>query len=657
MKLHNYPVLLVLLPFSIGIGTAYFSSLSFSTTHLICILCFLWITASLFHALSKYKTQWISSIFIQLLFLIAGFQLTNFRFQNNISATEEKLLENNKYWIAKIVEHPIEKEKTYKVVAEIQQDLNEHDFRHKIVLYLGKNDLVRPQYGNLLIFNAKLSEIENNSNPYSFDYKSFMARKSIFYSAYVPLKQWQIIGDFAVNPVIDCSYKIQQHLSQIFAEAGMSGDEYGIITAILLGNDDTMNPELKQSYAAAGVSHILCVSGMHVGIIFMILDFLLQPLEINPKTKILKTVILMLFIWIYACITGLSPSVTRAASMFSFVSIGSLLRRNTNIFHSLFASLFILLVINPLLLFELGFQLSYLAVFGIVIFQGKIVALWTPKGKILQYFWNLISVSIAAQLTTFPLSIYYFGQFPNYFLLANMSVIALSFIVVVSGVILLAFSFIPTISNIVTWILTHEIKLMNFIICSIESLPGAVTRNISISWIQMLLFYGIIIAFFLLFQQRKKIYYWCGISAFAIIILLFDIDKYQTQHIENYTIYNIGKGTAVSFNYHGKTVIFSDSIRDKSHPNYHFAIENQERKERFESIIIPFDSVFYQNEFLVKQGDWVYMNGKSYYLAHSKKYFYATSDKFHVDYFLLLNPYLSTKYISSTFQCKYLVEH
>ena len=198
---------------------------------------------------------------------------------------------------------------------------------------------------------------------------------------------------------------------------------------------------------------------------------------------------------------------------------------------------------------------------------------------------------------------------------------------------------------------------MNFIICSIESLPGAVTRNISISWIQMLLFYGIIIAFLLLFQQRKKIYYWCGISAFAIIILLFDIDKYQTQHIENYTIYNIGKGTAVSFNYHGKTVIFSDSIRDKSHPNYHFAIENQERKERFESIIIPFDSVFYQNEFLVKQGDWVYMNGKSYYLAHSKKYFYATSNKFHVDYFLLLNPYLSTKYISSTFQCKYLVEH
>lgn len=657
MKLQNYPVLRVLLPFSIGIGVAYFSRLTFSNIYLIGILCFLWVSAYIFQGLTKYKTQWIASLLIQFLFMTAGFQLSNFRFQNVISDAEKELLENNRYWLAKIVEHPIEKEKTYKVVAEIQQDLNCHHFKHKTILYLGKNDLPRPQYGNILIFNAQLSEIENNKNPYSFDYKSFMARKSIFYSAYIPKGQWQIIGNFAINPVIDWSYKIQQHLSQIFAHAGMNGDEYSIITAILLGNDETMNPALKQSYAAAGVSHILCVSGMHVGIIFMILDFLLRPLEFNPRTRILKTIILMLFIWIYACITGLSPSVTRAASMFSFVSIGSLLKRNTNIFHSLFASLFILLVINPLLLFELGFQLSYLAVFGIVIFQGKIVALWTPKNKILQYFWNLISVSIAAQLSTSPLSIYNFGQFPNYFLLANMAVIALSFIVVVSGVVLLAFSFIPAISAIVTWILTHEIKLMNFIICSIENLPGAVTRNISISWVQMLLFYWIICAVFLFFQRKKKIYYWSGLSALAIIILLFDLDKYQTQHIESYTIYDIGKGSAVSFNYHGQTIIFSDSIHDKNHPNYHFAIENQERKERFESVIIPFDSVFYQNEFLIKQGDLIYTNGKTYYLCHSKKYFYTTTDKLHVDYFLCLNPYISTKYISSSIQYESLIEH
>lgn len=657
MKLQNYPVLRVLLPFSIGIGVAYFSRWTFSTIYLIGMLCFLWAAAYVFYALSKYKTQWVASILIQFLFMVAGFQLSNFRFQNVISDAEKELLENNRYWLAKIVEHPVEKEKTYKVVAEMQQDLNHHNFKHKTILYLGKTETLRPQYGNLLIFNAQLSEIENSNNPYSFDYKTFMARKSIFYSAYIPKGQWQIIGNFAINPVIDLSYKIQRHLSQIFAQAGMDGDEYSIITAILLGNDETMNPALKQSYAAAGVSHILCVSGMHVGIIFMILDFLLRPLEFNPRTKILKTIILMLFIWIYACITGLSPSVTRAASMFSFVSIGSLLKRNTNIFHSLFASLFILLVINPLLLFELGFQLSYLAVFGIVIFQGKIVALWTPQSKIVQYFWNLISVSIAAQLSTFPLSIYNFGQFPNYFLLANMAVIALSFIVVVSGVVLLAFSFIPAISAIVTWILTHEIKLMNFIICSIENLPGAVTRNISISWMQMLLFYWIIIAFFLLFQRKKKFYYWSGLGALAVVVLLFDFDKYQTQHIESYTIYDIGKGAAVGFNHYGKVIIFSDSIRNKNHPNYHFAIENQERKERFESVIVPFDSIFYQNEFLIKQGDCVYTNGKTYYLAHSKKYFYATEEKLPIDYFLCLNHYISTKYISSCFQYESFIEN
>jgi len=202
-----------------------------------------------------------------------------------------------------------------------------------------------------------------------------------------------------------------------------------------------------------------------------------------------------------------------------------MLRRNTNIFHSLFASLFILLIINPLLIFETGFQLSYTAVFGIVIFQQKFVGLWEPKSKIINYFWNLITVSVAAQLATFPLSVYTFGQFPNYFLLANLSVITLSFVVVVSGVCLLAVSFIPVVSNCLAWLLTREIRLMNFLIQSIEKLPGSVTENIHITWVQMLLIYLCIIFFYLLFQKKKKIYYWLGLASLGGIILIFDLSK------------------------------------------------------------------------------------------------------------------------------------
>lgn len=644
MFFKNYPILRLLIPFALGIGVAYWTPLYLSLPMILSLMGACWLVAMSLQHKKTLTTTLFSGIFLQILFTIAGFCLTCIHFRNENTAFDKEFFENNHCFVAKIIEPPIQKAKSIKVIAKIEQTTEEHAINRKTVLYFGKNSLRQPAYGDVVLIHAKLKEIENSQNPYAFDYKKYMQRKGIFYTAYVPVSGWEKIGQFKGNHFKEKAHHIQQYFSNIFADAGMSGDEYNIITAILLGNDETMEPELKASYASAGVSHILCVSGMHVGIIFMILNFLLQPLDYAKSTRLLKALLLMLFIWVYACITGLSPSVTRAATMFSFVTIGGMLRRNTNIFHSLFASIFILLIINPLLIFEIGFQLSYAAVFGIVIFQQKIIELWEPKHKIVNYFWNLITVSLAAQLATFPLSIYTFGQFPNFFLLANISVISLSFLVVVSGVCLLVLSFIPIVSSWIAWLLTHEIRLMNFLIQSIEKLPGAVTENISISWVQMLLIYLCIIAFYLLFWKKKKMYYWIGLSSILSIILLFDFDKFQTQNIENQTIYKLSKGVAVSFNYHGKAVIFSDSIRDKSHPDYAFCIKNHEQKERIESIVIPIDSN-YQNEFLLKEGDFVVFNGKTYHLARRKRWYYETGHKIHVDEVLLLEDYIKTEYL------------
>lgn len=634
MFFRNYPILRLLIPFAIGIGMAYWTSLSLSLPKFLLLMCFCWLVSLVLQHKKTLTTTLLSGIFLQILFLFAGFCLTCIHFRNENIEFYEKIFENNQSFVAKIIDHPVPKAKSFKVLAIIEQTTAGQTIGQKAVLYFAKDSLHPPNYGDVVLIHTKIKEIENSKNPYTFDYKKYMQRRGFFFSGYVPKHGWQQISRCQLNPIRNKAYRIQQYFSQVFADAGMSGDEYSIITAILLGNDETMEPELKASYASAGVSHILCVSGMHVGVIFMILNFLLQPLEYSQALRLLKAILLMLFIWLYACITGLSPSVTRAATMFSFVTIGGILRRNTNIFHSLFASLFILLIINPLLIFEIGFQLSYAAVFGIVIFQQKLVELWEPKHKIINYFWNLITVSMAAQLATFPLSIYTFGQFPNYFLLANLSVISLSFLVVVSGVCLLAVSFIPVVSSWLAWLLTHEIRFMNFLIQSIEHLPGSVTENISISWVQMLLIYLCIMAFYLLFLKQKKRFYWIGISSFLSIILLFDFNKYQTQNLESYTIYKLSKGVAVSFNYHGKAVIFSDSIRDKNHPDYTYCIKNHECKERIESIVIPIDSN-YQNEFLLKEGDFVAFGGKTYHLVHRKRRYYPTSNKIAVEEMLL----------------------
>ena len=525
MFFRNYPILRLLIPFALGIGVAYWTPLELPLLIALLVMGTCWLVSFGLHHKKTLGATLFSGIFIQIFFVLAGFACTCIHFRNENFELYEKIFENDQIFVTKIIEPPVQKAKSIKTTAIIEQNIDGTIVKQKAVLYFGKDSLRQPAYGDVVLIHAKIKEIENFKNPHAFDYKKYMQRRGIFYTAYIPTSGWQKFGQFKVNLIKEKAHQTQQYFSQIFANAGMSGDEYSIITAILLGNDETMDPSLRASYASAGVSHILCVSGMHVGVIFMILNFLLKPLEYSKNLRLLKAILLMLFIWAYACITGLSPSVTRAATMFSFVTIGGMLRRNTNIFHSLFASLFILLIINPLLIFEIGFQLSYAAVFGIVIFQQKLVALWESKHKIINYFWNLITVSVAAQLATFPLSVYTFGQFPNYFLLANISVISLSFLVVVSGVCLLAVSFIPYISSIFAQLLTFEIRLMNFLIQSIEQLPGAVTDNIRISWVQMVLMYLCIISFYLLFQKKKKFYYWLGLTSLGGIILLFDLSK------------------------------------------------------------------------------------------------------------------------------------
>lgn len=645
MKFRNYPVLRLLLPFIAGVFFAYFLTPKLPLIWLIALCYAILAFSLLFKEEKNYSKHWLSGLSMQLCFFIIGVILTSVHYENCLSEQKREKLDNNQFWLGQVVENPAEKARSIKATVLIQSDLKEVKIRKKALVYFGKDSLHKPENGDILLLDAHLKEFEEVKNPYSFDYKKFMSRKGIFYTAYVPSSAWKKIGHRTTNPITGFAYNIQQYFSRIFFDAGLNGDEYSIITAILLGNDETMNPSLKASYSAAGVSHILCVSGMHVGIIFMIFNFLLQPLDYSKPGRIIKIIFLMILIWTYACITGLSPSVKRAASMFTFVSVGSLLHRNTNIFHSLFASIFILLIINPLLIFEVGFQLSYLAVFGIVIFQKPICDLWQVKNRILSYFWNLVSVSIAAQLSTFPLSIFYFGQFPNYFLLANLSVISLSFAVVVSGVILLCTSFIPYVSSVIAWVLTHEIKLMNFIISSIEKIPGAVTENISISFLQMVFLYALITGLYLLFLLKEKKYYWISLSLLLCIIFIFDVDKYYTQHIANQTVYSLNKGTAVSFNYYGKMIIFADSIKDKNHQNYTYSIQNHERKIRAQSVIVPLDTPFYKNGFLLKQGNFVCFNNKTFYLAKKKTRYYHQINKIKINTVLLLEPEIKTEYL------------
>lgn len=467
MKIENYPIVKVLLPYLLGILIAYYGDFPEKVCWGIgAATLIIFLQVCLLAFVKSYRWRVVQTLTMNLAFVLVGISLTNIRLHPKIAHEE---LEANTDWVVRVVSEPSPREKSVKIEAEVLQNIDCKDIKAKILLYLQPTVLTEElEYGDLLFVHTQLSRILPPCNPDAFDNQRYMRRRGIYYTGFVREGAWECFGHVPSNRLKYVAQLARNRLANIYISAGMSGDELDILKAILLGDDDTLDPELKASYASAGVSHILCVSGMHVGVIFMIINFLLKPLDLFRSSRIIKTIFVMLMIWVYAHITGLAPSVTRSATMFSFVAIGQLLNRNTNVFHSLFASMFILLTINPLLIFEVGFQLSYLAVAGIVLFQPKLSAIYQCRTRIGKYFWELLTVSVAAQLGTSPISIYYFAQFPNYFMLSNLSVIALSFVVIVTGVVLLPVSLIPLVTKWLSWLLTMEIRWMNRIIVFIH---------------------------------------------------------------------------------------------------------------------------------------------------------------------------------------------
>jgi len=638
MDSNRYPILKLLFPMGSGIIVGYYAYLP--QKWMLLAAPFFVIILPVFGLLlhfRHYKWQKTATIIFQTIFLFFGFFLTNVHYFPNLSPKQESLIANHTDWIVCITDFPAITEKSVKIIANIESSCCGQTLNKKAIFYLKKDSAAQQlNYGDQLLLHTKLSYIAAPKNPFAFNYKQYMQQRSVFFTSYIQAHEWQKISTHPPSPLRYTAKQLQQYFTMLLSQAGMSGDEYSVINAILLGNDDTMNAEIRQSYASAGVSHILCVSGMHVGIIFMILNFLLKPMNFSRKTTIVKVFLLLATIWFYAYITGLSPSVKRAATMFSFVAIGDLLHRNTNIFHSLWASCFILLLFNPLLLFDVGFQLSYLAVLGIVTLQPHLLLLWNPKIKIINYFWQLTTVSISAQFTTFPLSIYYFGQFPNYFLITNLAVMMLSSVVVISGIITLTLSFSALLAGWSAWLLTKEINIMNIMIRFVEQLPGSVTDKIAISTIQLFILYISILMFIWTIIYRKKHSLLMGISCVAILSLLKSADVWRNQQQKKITCYAIQGESAISFNYHGEALLLCDSSLTPKSKNYKFNIQNHEYKTQTNSCFINFeiDTIIPEKQFF-KQGGFVYFDTKTLLIVQNDIRYYPTDSSLTIDYILV----------------------
>jgi competence protein ComEC len=441
----------------------------------------------------------------------------------------------------------------------------------KALIYIEKDSLSSTlKFGDKLLVKGNLNVLESPKNPKEFDYKKYLENHSIYQQGYLANNDWRLMDSQSKGLEVFANDARQFLLSSLKSN-GIEGDQYAIASALILGSKDELGFEVKQAYATAGAMHVLAVSGLHVGIIFLILNTLLSIFDTSKKGRVVKAIILLIGLWSYALITGLSPSVLRAATMFSFVIMGTVLNRKSSIYNTLAASAFFLLLINPKLLFEVGFQLSYIAVLGIVYLQPLIYKRIYTRWWLLDKIWAITAVSIAAQIATLPLILYYFNQFPVYFMLSNLIVIPSAVVILSLGILLFITSPIPPVSEIIGWALNKLIEGLNFGIKEIEALPNALIEGLSISILECVALYIIIILFIrgLKFRKLKIINY----AFFLMLIFIVNdlIEDVALANSKSMIVYHINKNQAIDFIDGTSNVFLANSslIKDKQKQSFH----------------------------------------------------------------------------------------
>ncbi|MEH0158620.1 ComEC/Rec2 family competence protein [Limibacter armeniacum] len=432
------------------------------------------------------------------------------------------------YFSAVIEDEPSETANSVKAIVSINQVKTEsnHDWAiatGSIQVYFEKdtNSLVL-KYGDEVFIKGRPKAFEKPVYKGSFDWGEYMATKQVYSQLYVPTENWGLTGNGKGVWWLAVAYKVRSWTISILQSAISQERELGTAQALLIGERSNLDPELRQSYADTGAMHVLAVSGLHVGILIGGVLLLFRRRRWAWQYRLILFCFGCCLLWGYALITGLSASVVRAATMYTVLLLSEMLQKKGKTLNTIAFSAFLLLMINPYYLLQVGFQLSYLAVIGIVVLQPRLVRFWVPKATWMEWTWQLTCVSLAAQIATFPISVYYFHQFPVYFWLSNLFVINLAFLIVWEGVLIFVLAiFSNSLAIFAGSILEGTVWLMNEAVQFVKLLPGAVIWPISVSGVEVLLLYMVLLYTFLLFVLKSKRWLWYG----CVVAMIFCCSK------------------------------------------------------------------------------------------------------------------------------------
>ncbi len=356
--------------------------------------------------------------------------------------------------------------------------------------------------GDIFIANAKIAPLTRPLNPGQFDYAEYLERQYVYHQITLNSASLHKLNQQTFS-ILRLSHKFKAHVITNLKLYRFKPDTLAVINALFLGERKDINSTLQSAYTNAGVVHILALSGLHIGLIVVFLNFILRPLNRVPSGRLLKIGFIVLVLWSFAFISGLSASVVRAVTMFSILSIGTHLKRPTNIYNTLASSIFIILLFNPLLLFDIGFQLSYVAVFAIVSIDPILYKLWQPKHWLLNVYWHTLTVTVSAQIGILPISLYYFHKFSGLFFISNLIIIPFLSIVIGFGILVITAAIIGVLPNFIARIFEALIHGMNAITIRISQYEAFIFENISFNILYLITAYTFIISIYFLILKRN----------------------------------------------------------------------------------------------------------------------------------------------------------
>ncbi|MDA3868329.1 MAG: ComEC/Rec2 family competence protein [Salinivirgaceae bacterium] len=534
--LKNNPIIRLLIPFLAGLISAMSIKLA-PSSHIDYLI---WVLVAAYIIISTRKYSHIRNRVCDLLLIALFFSLGVDK--GSLKELDVATFSKPVVMLLQLTDYPDSTANSVKLQTTMVQTYGDSVWKNRnagATIYMeNTKEAAELEVGEYIYAYAKPDIIENKNNPGEFDFKSWAATNGVYYQFYLSADKWEKTTQRQSFQLIIELKKLRRKLFDYYRGSGMSSSELAVFSALTLGDKSMLDHDLRQGYASAGLMHILAVSGLHVGIIYVIVLYLFKPVASTKWGKRLRFIVSICILWGYAMLTGLSPSVTRAATMFSVFVAGDLAGRKYAVYNSMALAAFLLLFHTPEIITNVGFQMSFLAVFGIVTFFPHIKRWLYFKHGFLRKGWELIAVSLAAQAITTPLALSYFNQFPLLFLLSNILMVPLAtglMYLFVAMVLAIPFPAIATPIGILANWLTYG---MNYFANWVNNLDWATVRGIHLTLSQMLLLYAIL--FLMGLWGVRTSYKNLKLSFYALLLfaLVTGINQYQIANTNSLTVFN-----------------------------------------------------------------------------------------------------------------------